>query len=131
MTSPISREVALRIGLAARALTGIEPRALAAALADRACVAADAAGTAAAIAAITAAVAASASLKVSLTRRGIARNVVLVTPRVGETQRASDWIASATAASTEAPARKGAAPWRSISAPIRLASRPEIRSAQE
>lgn len=35
MTSPISREVALRIGLAARALTGIEPRALAAALADR------------------------------------------------------------------------------------------------
>ncbi|GAB2181915.1 hypothetical protein DLREEDagrD3_21380 [Denitratisoma sp. agr-D3] len=35
MSSPITREVALRIGLAARALPGIESRALAAALADK------------------------------------------------------------------------------------------------
>lgn len=35
MSSPITREVALRIGLAAHALPGIEPRALAAALADK------------------------------------------------------------------------------------------------
>lgn len=35
MSAPITREVALRIGLAARALPGIESRALAAALADK------------------------------------------------------------------------------------------------
>ncbi len=35
MSSPITREVALRIGLAARALPGIESRALASALADK------------------------------------------------------------------------------------------------
>ena len=49
---------------------------------------------------ITAALAASASLKVSLTRRGIARNVALVTPRIGKTERESDWMASAVAADT-------------------------------
>jgi uroporphyrin-III C-methyltransferase len=49
---------------------------------------------------ITAALAASAALKVSLTRRGIARNVAFVTPRVGNTERASDWLASAVAADT-------------------------------
>jgi uroporphyrin-III C-methyltransferase len=49
---------------------------------------------------ITAALAASASLQVSLTRRGVSRNVVLVTPRVGEMQSATDWIASASSADT-------------------------------
>ena len=49
---------------------------------------------------ITAALAASASLKVSLTRRGISRNVAFVTPRVGKTEQASDWVASALAADT-------------------------------
>lgn len=49
---------------------------------------------------ITAALAASASLKVSLTRRGISRNVAFVTPRVGKTEQASDWLASAVAADT-------------------------------
>ncbi|MSQ53244.1 MAG: uroporphyrinogen-III C-methyltransferase [Betaproteobacteria bacterium] len=49
---------------------------------------------------ITAALAASASLKVSLTRRGIARNVAFVTPRIGKMERESDWIASAVAADT-------------------------------
>ncbi len=49
---------------------------------------------------ITAALAASAALKVSLTRRGIARNVAFVTPRVGKMERASDWMASVLAADT-------------------------------
>jgi uroporphyrin-III C-methyltransferase len=49
---------------------------------------------------ITAALAASASLKVSLTRRGVSRNVAFVTPRVGKTESASDWIASAITADT-------------------------------
>jgi uroporphyrin-III C-methyltransferase len=43
---------------------------------------------------ITAALAASAELKISLTRRGVSRNVVFVTPRVGEGENASDWIKS-------------------------------------
>ena len=49
---------------------------------------------------ITAALAASASLKVSLTRRGIARNVAFVTPRVGKLEHESDWVASAVTADT-------------------------------
>lgn len=49
---------------------------------------------------ITAALAASASMQVSLTRRGIARNVAFVTPRIGEMERESDWIAAAVAADT-------------------------------
>ena len=44
---------------------------------------------------ITAALAASADLKISLTRRGVSRNVTFVTPRVGEGEDASDWISSA------------------------------------
>ena len=51
---------------------------------------------------ITAALAASAQIGVSLTRRGLARNVAFVTPRVGETEHASDWAASALAADTAA-----------------------------
>jgi uroporphyrin-III C-methyltransferase len=51
---------------------------------------------------ITAALAASAQLGVSLTRRGISRNVAFVTARVGEAQSASDWAASALAADTAA-----------------------------
>jgi uroporphyrin-III C-methyltransferase len=49
---------------------------------------------------ITAAMAASAALKVSLTRRGVARNVVLATPRIGDMESRSDWIASAASADT-------------------------------
>lgn len=41
---------------------------------------------------VTAALAASADLGVSLTRRGTARSVVFVTPRVGEGERAGDWV---------------------------------------
>src|SRR5512139_1329964 len=40
---------------------------------------------------ITAALAASAELGVSLTRRGVSRNVAFVTPRIGEAESASDW----------------------------------------
>lgn len=49
---------------------------------------------------ITAALAASAELGVSLTRRGIARSVVLATPRVGADERASDWAAGVDAGNT-------------------------------
>ncbi|MEO8104081.1 MAG: uroporphyrinogen-III C-methyltransferase [Betaproteobacteria bacterium] len=47
---------------------------------------------------ITAALAASASLGVSLTRRGLARTVSFVTPRIGPNEVESDWLASAAAA---------------------------------
>jgi uroporphyrin-III C-methyltransferase len=47
---------------------------------------------------ITAALAASASLGVSLTRRGVARTVSFVTPRIGPNEVESDWLSSAAAA---------------------------------
>ena len=43
---------------------------------------------------VTAALAASAELQVSLTRRGVSRNVTFVTPRVGQGEDASDWVKS-------------------------------------
>ncbi len=49
---------------------------------------------------ITAALAAGAALGVSLTRRGIARNITFVTPRVGRNETASDWAAAVLAADT-------------------------------
>jgi uroporphyrin-III C-methyltransferase len=51
---------------------------------------------------VTAALAASAELGISLTRRGAARTVVFVTPRVGKGERESTWIASVLAADTAA-----------------------------
>jgi uroporphyrin-III C-methyltransferase len=51
---------------------------------------------------ISAALAASAEIGVSLTRRGVSRNVAFVTPRIGEAESASDWAASALAADTAA-----------------------------
>ena len=44
---------------------------------------------------ITAALAAAATLQVSLTRRGIARTVALLTPRVGSGETASEWVGAA------------------------------------
>ena len=44
---------------------------------------------------ITAALAAAATLQVSLTRRGIARTVALLTPRVGRGETASQWVGAA------------------------------------
>jgi len=43
---------------------------------------------------ITAALAASAELGISLTQRGVARSVALVTPRVGEGENSSEWARS-------------------------------------
>ena len=51
---------------------------------------------------VTAALAASAELGISLTRRGEARSVAFVTPRVGEGTRESSWIKAALAADTVA-----------------------------
>ncbi|MBX6393191.1 MAG: uroporphyrinogen-III C-methyltransferase [Burkholderiales bacterium] len=51
---------------------------------------------------ITAALAASAEIGVSLTRRGLSRNLTFVTPRVGEMERESDWAAAALHADTAA-----------------------------
>ena len=51
---------------------------------------------------VTAALAASAELAISLTRRGAARSVSLVTPRVGKGERESRWIESVLAADTAA-----------------------------
>lgn len=49
---------------------------------------------------ITAAQAASAELGISLTQRGVARSVVLTTPRVGVDETASDWAAGIDAGNT-------------------------------
>jgi uroporphyrin-III C-methyltransferase len=43
---------------------------------------------------ITAALAASAQLGILLTRRGVARSVAFVTPRIGPNEAGSDWLAS-------------------------------------
>ncbi len=49
---------------------------------------------------ITSALAAAAELGVSLTQRGISRNVVFVTPRIGENEVGNDWAKSVLAADT-------------------------------
>lgn len=49
---------------------------------------------------VTAALAASAEIGVSLTRRGIARSVVFVTPRVGVGEKPNDWARAAASADT-------------------------------
>ena len=51
---------------------------------------------------ITAALAASAQLGASLSRRGVARTVAFVTPRIGAEENGSDWAAAALAADTVA-----------------------------
>jgi uroporphyrin-III C-methyltransferase len=51
---------------------------------------------------VTAALAAAADLGASLTRRGVSRNVAFATPRVGDGQAASDWVAAIAAADTGA-----------------------------
>ncbi|HEY7238965.1 MAG TPA: uroporphyrinogen-III C-methyltransferase [Burkholderiales bacterium] len=51
---------------------------------------------------VTAALAASAVLAISLTRRGAARSVTFVTPRVGKGELESRWVASVLAADTAA-----------------------------
>lgn len=51
---------------------------------------------------VTAALAASADLGISLTRRGVSRNVVFATPRVGRMERPSEWAATVARADTAA-----------------------------
>jgi len=51
---------------------------------------------------VTAALAASAEMQISLTRRGEARSVAFVTPRVGAGERESSWVRAALAADTVA-----------------------------
>ena len=51
---------------------------------------------------ITAALAAGAQLGVSLTQRGVARTMTFVTPRIGDEESASDWVAAVLAADTAA-----------------------------
>jgi uroporphyrin-III C-methyltransferase len=51
---------------------------------------------------ITSALAAAADIKVSLTRRGVSRNVVFATPRVGEGESPSNWAAPLAHADTAA-----------------------------
>ena len=51
---------------------------------------------------VTAALAAAASLGISLTRRGIARSVALLTPRVGAGETASEWLPAAMGADSVA-----------------------------
>jgi uroporphyrin-III C-methyltransferase len=49
---------------------------------------------------VTAATAAAAEIGISLTRRGLSRHVVFVTPRAAEGERVNDWVASVLAADT-------------------------------
>ena len=51
---------------------------------------------------VTAALAASAQLGVSLTKRGVARTITFVTPRIGEDETATDWVEAVLAADTAA-----------------------------
>jgi len=51
---------------------------------------------------VTAALAAAAALRTSLTRRGIARTVAFLTPRVGRGETASEWLPAAMAADSVA-----------------------------
>jgi uroporphyrin-III C-methyltransferase len=72
---------------------------------------------------VTAALAASAELGVSLTRRGTARSVAFVTPRVGEGERESTWIQSVLAADSAA-IYMGAGEAEAISSALIAAGKP-------
>jgi uroporphyrin-III C-methyltransferase len=72
---------------------------------------------------VTAALAASAELGVSLTRRGKARSVAFVTPRVGEGERESDWVQTVLQADT-AVIYMGAGEAKAISGALLAAGKP-------
>ena len=74
---------------------------------------------------VTAALAASAELGVSLTRRGEARSVTFVTPRVGEGTRESSWIRAVLAADTAA-VYMGAGEGDAIAAALVQAGKPPL-----
>jgi uroporphyrin-III C-methyltransferase len=72
---------------------------------------------------VTAALAASADLGISLTQRGVARSIALVTPRVGEGEAPSDWIKIVLAADAAA-IYMGAGQAPAISAALIAAGKP-------
>ena len=72
---------------------------------------------------VTAALAASAELGVSLTRRGLSRSVVFVTPREGAGEAANRWVEVALAADTAA-IYMGAGEAKAISAALIAAGKP-------
>jgi len=72
---------------------------------------------------VTAALAASAELGISLTRRGAARSVSFVTPRVGEGEAESSWIGAVLGADTAA-IYMGAGEARAIAAALIAAGKP-------
>jgi uroporphyrin-III C-methyltransferase len=72
---------------------------------------------------VTAALAASAELRISLTRRGAARSVAFVTPRVGEGERPSSWTDAVMAADTAA-IYMGAGEAQAISEALMAAGKP-------
>ena len=72
---------------------------------------------------VTSALAAAAEAGVSLTQRGVARSVALVTPRVGEGEAPSEWVRSVAAADT-AVIYMGAGQAQSISAALIAAGLP-------
>jgi len=72
---------------------------------------------------VTAALAASADLGVSLTRRGLSRSVVFVTPRAGKGERANDWVSVVLAADT-AGIYMGAGEAKEISRALIAAGKP-------
>jgi uroporphyrin-III C-methyltransferase len=72
---------------------------------------------------VTAALAASADLSISLSRRGSARTVTFVTPRVGAGERESRWVAAVLAADTAA-IYMGAGEAAAIAAALMAAGKP-------
>ncbi len=72
---------------------------------------------------VSAALAAAAELGVSLTRRGLARSVAFITPRVGEGEAANNWVRAAQAADTVA-LYMGAGEARAIAAALIAAGMP-------
>lgn len=72
---------------------------------------------------VTAALAASAELQISLTRRGAARSVSFVTPRVGEGERPSSWVQAVLAADTAAIYMGAGEAWQ-IAAALIAAGKP-------
>lgn len=72
---------------------------------------------------VTAALAASAELGVSLTRRGTARSVTFVTPRIGEGEPESSWVRAVLGADTAA-IYMGAGEARAIAAALIAAGKP-------
>jgi uroporphyrin-III C-methyltransferase len=89
---------------------------------------------------VTAALAATAELGISLTQRGVARSVALVTPRVGDGEAPSEWVRSVVAADAaaiymgaghaEAIAAALIAAGKSASTPIAIVENASLPGAQ-